>query len=151
MEVSGIILCGGQSRRFGPNKLKLKIGRLPLIINQIFKLSFFCTRIILSTSTENKAVLTGYLNKIDRYLKQFALYMHKLRGEEFLLPPVDLVEDNPMFTSRGHSGPMIGLYSGLQKAGCKYSLVAAADMPFIGYKLLEMMKSEAVEGKRMHI
>lgn len=148
MEVSGLILCGGQSRRFGPNKLKLKIGRLPLIINQIFKLSFFCTRIILSTSIENKAVLARYLHNIDSYAKQFASSMHEFRGKEFFLPPIDIVEDNQLFTSQGHSGPMIGLYSGLQKAGCKYSLVAAADMPLIGYKLLSKMKSEAIKEKK---
>ena len=49
-EISGIILCGGKSKRMGKNKALLKLGQKTTIEHVIETLNKICGRIILSTN-----------------------------------------------------------------------------------------------------
>ncbi len=71
MSFTGIILAGGRGSRFGLDKLKLSIGSVPLMVDQIFKLSFFCDEIIISTSNRQYPVISSEISKIDSYKKEY--------------------------------------------------------------------------------
>lgn len=71
VNLTGIVLAGGRSSRFGFNKLKIKVGPVPLFIDQIFKLSFFCDEIIISTSKDDYPIVSSELKKIRIYQKKY--------------------------------------------------------------------------------
>lgn len=71
VNLTGIVLAGGRSSRFGFNKLKIKVDTVPLFIDQIFKLSFFCDEIIISTSKSHYSIVSSELNKIRIYQKKY--------------------------------------------------------------------------------
>ena len=72
MNLSAILLTGGQSRRLGMNKLQIKNGQVPLFIEQIFKLSFFFNEIMISTSKKNLPIIEGECENIEKYLENFS-------------------------------------------------------------------------------
>ena len=140
MSLAGVILAGGSSKRFGINKLQISIENVPLLIDQVFKLSFFCGEIIISTSKQNSAIISSELSKIDDYRK----YYHNIK---FTIPAIRTFEDKEKegFYNRG---PILGIYTGLQHITTRNALVLAFDMPFISYRILQLLKRTAEDSKK---
>lgn len=65
-QITGIILCGGKSRRMGQNKALLKINEKYIISYVIDTLRPFCDEIILSTNTKDLDFL-GYRTVNDLF------------------------------------------------------------------------------------
>ena len=138
MKLTGIVLAGGKSSRFGFNKIKVKLGKIPLFIDQIFKLSFFCNEILISSSIENYKTMAGGLKNIENYYNYYCF------SEDMHIPPVKIVLDDIKLDNRNNSnlskiGPIAGIYTGLTNAKNLFCLVLAFDMPFISYNLLELL------------
>jgi molybdenum cofactor guanylyltransferase len=57
MKLTGIVLCGGKSKRMGQNKALLKLGNFTLIEHVIKTLSLVCDEIILSVNDESLDIL----------------------------------------------------------------------------------------------
>ncbi len=147
MNLTGILLAGGRSVRLGMNKLRIKIGPFPLFIDQVFKLSFFCDEIILSTSIKNQAYIKEECMKIDEYFKYFYKAIRNagpvlsnsdaVHETSFKLPDLKIVIDDPAVPSA--AGPIAGIYSGIKNATNHYSFVLAFDMPFISFRLMKTL------------
>lgn len=138
MDFSGILLAGGKSLRFGPNKIKIMSGRVPLLIEQAVKLGFFAGEIIISTSLENRAYIETIFSGFKDYLK-----IMDVPGD-YIRPSVKTVVDDNNIAGSGRSiGPIAGIYTGLKNINSRRGLVLAADMPFISFRLLEFLTAEA--------
>jgi molybdenum cofactor guanylyltransferase len=134
MKLTGIVLAGGKSSRLSFNKIEIKIGRIPLILNQIFKLAFFCDEILVISSEENFSILSKELKLLEKYHAYFNNFIEKIR-----LPAVSLLIDDIKIKSGLafiEPGPLIGIYTGLANSKNFYSFVVGFDMPFISYNLL---------------
>ena len=152
VNLTGIILAGGRSARFGFKKLEVRIEKVPLFIDQIFKLSLFCREILFITSMKNRSILNRELDKIGFYRKFY-------EASAFNIPDISVIEDedisveeyeqnkksmikkSPDNPGRISRGPIMGIYTGLKNAANIYSLVLAFDMPFISYKILSLLVS----------
>ena len=134
MNLTGIVLAGGKSSRLGFNKIGIKIGKIPLFINQVFKLSYFCDEILISSSEENFNFLSKELKLLEKYHTYFNNFIEKIR-----LPAVSLLIDDIKIKSGPafiEPGPLLGIYTGLANSKNFYSFVVGFDMPFISYNLL---------------
>ena len=171
MNLTGIILAGGKSSRFGLNKLKIKVDSVPLFMDQIFKLSFFCDEIIISTSKSHYPIVFSELNKIKIYQKKYNFEKiqtsnPKIDFKDFLkrvTKPLNIkiILDESSYSSAAiksslnitnpgefksdydRIGPIIGIYSSLINAVYFYSIIVAFDMPFISYNLLKSLIYES--------
>ncbi len=171
MNLTGIVLAGGKSSRFGFNKLKIKVDTVPLFIDQIFKLSFFCDEIIVSTSKSNYPTLFSELNKIRTYQKKYNF--EKIQASNLKIDFNEFAKKNSAFQniriisdesdvdnlntsnslnitnsekitpSHKGKGPVIGIYTSLANASYFYSIIVAFDMPFISYNLLKSLVYES--------
>jgi len=171
MNLTGIVLAGGKSSRFNFNKLKIKVDTVPLFIDQIFKLSFFCDEIIVSTSKSNYPTLFSELNKIRTYQKKYNF--EKIQASNLKIDFNDFAKKNSAFQniriildesdvdnlntsnslnitnsekitpSHKGKGPVIGIYTSLANATYFYSIIIAFDMPFISYNLLKSLVYES--------
>lgn len=110
MNISGIILAGGQSVRLGHDKVLEKVGNTSLLERVISRIDAISKDIIIVTAKERT------FPKIDRH------------------PKVRIASD--IFPGLGSLG---GIYTGLVKSGSLYNLVVAADMPFLNEALLRYM------------
>ncbi|MHB1252979.1 MAG: molybdenum cofactor guanylyltransferase [Candidatus Humimicrobiaceae bacterium] len=136
MDLTGILLAGGKSRRLSFNKIEVRIDKIPLFIDQIFKLSFFCNEILISVSEDNHKFINNELSRIEDY---YTRYYHFCNLRE--IPPVRIIKDKTRPDNPFKSmGPISGIESGLEYAGNLYSLVIAFDMPFITYNLLCLLE-----------
>ena len=144
MDLSGIVLAGGKSKRFGFNKVRIKVGKIPLLIDQIFKLSFFCSEVLISTSKKNYLAVINELKKIDSYYKHYCSL-----GKINKIPHIKVIvdEDNLGGANLSNIGPLGGLYAGLENAANFYCIVLAFDMPFISYNLLKLLADEGKSGE----
>jgi molybdopterin-guanine dinucleotide biosynthesis protein A len=141
--MTGIILAGGKSSRMGFNKIDIKIGSIPLFIDQIFKLSFFCSEILISTTENNYKYLKDELARLNDYYKYFYKQCNLKR-----LPNIDIFKDEESqvksdtdsYTDFKSKGPIYGIYNGLKHAQNFYSVILAFDMPFISFRLLNFLK-----------
>jgi len=134
MNLTGIVLAGGKSSRLGFNKIGIKIGKIPLFINQVFKLSYFCDEILISSSEENFNFLSKELKLLEKYHTYFNNFIEKIR-----LPAVSLLIDDIKIKSGPafiEPGPLLGIYTGLANSKNFYSFVVGFDMPFISYNLI---------------
>jgi len=101
---TGILLAGGRSSRFKFNKLNIKVDQVPLFIDQIFKLSFFCKEILISTSKNNSYIISSHLARINEYFYHFEKifklsFMRKMNLEnifsgDFEIPEIKIIEDD---------------------------------------------------------
>ena len=80
MKPSAIILAGGRSSRIGYNKLEIKIENVPLLIDLIIKLQFFCEEILISTSKKNMPIITANIEKMDAYKKEYGFEKTEIKG-----------------------------------------------------------------------
>jgi len=138
MNFSSILLTGGKSKRFGPNKVKILSGRVPLVAEQTVKLGFFTREVIVSTSPENKGFLKNVMDEINGYVRALET------PDYFKLPEIRVVlDDNITRTSLQGIGPVAGIYTGLKESANKMVLVMASDMPLISYRLLQFLTRTA--------
>jgi len=145
MKISGIVLAGGKSTRFNFNKLQIRIGRVPLFIDTIFKLSFFCDEIIITTSSENLNFIKSELKKVKKYFSKYQFDSLKKPIKKIIDSPlsnrnsrIKVIKDIERINGKKltNTGSLIGIYTGLLNTNNFYSFVLAFDMPFISYKLI---------------
>jgi len=134
MKLSGVILAGGVSSRFCFNKIKIRVEKIPLFVDQVFKLSFFCSEILICTSKKNYSTVKKEIGKIDDYYKYYCSLKEIKK-----VPPIKILLDEENLNSLRNIGPIGGLYSGLKSASNFYCLVVAFDMPFISYNILSLL------------
>ena len=135
MNLTGILLAGGKSSRLGFNKIEVRIDKVPLFIDHIFKLSFFCSEILISASENNYKFISDELALIDYYYIHYYCFCN-LKG----IPPISIIRDKDRQENFPKSlGPLGGIESGLEYAKNLYSLVTAFDMPFISYNLIYLL------------
>jgi molybdopterin-guanine dinucleotide biosynthesis protein A len=77
MNLTGMLLAGGRSSRFGLNKLDIRNCSIPLFIDQAIKLSFFCSYIIVVTSVSNYRIVAAEFEKIEGYFNFFYKYTNE--------------------------------------------------------------------------
>ncbi|MBM3705176.1 MAG: molybdenum cofactor guanylyltransferase [Actinobacteria bacterium] len=156
IEITGIILAGGSSTRFGFNKLEVRIKKVPLFIDQVFKLSFFCRNVLLVTSAKNRPILVRELKKIKHYQSFYGLNFfdiphisviedEKINQEEYNRSEKSGVKKSTGFQTNVPAGPIAGLYSGLKNSTSLYNIVIAFDMPLISKNIFELLLS-ALDG-----
>lgn len=134
MDLSGILLAGGKSKRFGPNKIKIISNGVPLIADQVIKLCFFCDEIIISSSLENQDFIRTTLGKIKNYSRMLKI------PDRMQIPPIKIVlDENITIEGPNGIGPLAGIYAGLKKSGNDKCFIIASDMPFISYSLMKLI------------
>lgn len=136
--LSGIILAGGKSSRFGFNKIEVKIDKIPLFIDQVFKLSDFCSEILIITSEKNRKFITSELECLETY-SPFYQSIKLPESKTIRVFNDEHFYGTDISRSSVGAGPVIGLYTGLKNACSKYSIVLAFDMPFISRNLLKVL------------
>ena len=114
MEISCIALAGGNSTRFGRNKLFEVIEGNTLFARVISKLSLFDCEIIIVTSEQTN------IPRDITYAKS------------------KIIKD--IFQGRGSLG---GIFTGLKASKTYYNIVVACDMPFLNYDLLKYFAAHA--------
>jgi molybdenum cofactor guanylyltransferase len=140
--MTGIILAGGKSSRLGFNKIEIKIGSIPLFIDQIFKLSFFCNEILISTTENNCKFVKDELAGLNYYYKYFYKQCNLKR-----IPDVAVFKDEESLINSDmdfdvdskSKSPVFGIYNGLKHAQNFYSIILAFDMPFISFRFLDFL------------
>jgi len=138
MDFSGILLAGGKSRRFSPNKIKIMSEGVPLIALQMVKLGFFAGEVIICTSAENKCYIDHIIDRLPGHARKLGT------PAGYDVPRVRAVVDDNIAASRtGDIGPIAGIYTGLENSSNDFALVAASDMPLISYRLLDLLTREA--------
>ena len=144
MKYSGIILAGGKSSRLGFNKISIDIGGMPLFIGQIFKLGIFCDEIIISCSDENHSTILKELKKISGYGRSYS------GPDKMKIPPIKTILDSAVLEAGRNNkiGPIAGIYSGLLNAKNQDCLVTAFDMPFISYRLSQLLIDKNTAGTK---
>ncbi|GAG90244.1 unnamed protein product, partial [marine sediment metagenome] len=161
MDFSGILLAGGKSTRFGINKIKIESEGIPLLADQVIKLSFFCSEILISSSRENSRYIRHVLDRMDEYWK-ILLNSKSVKvdtvslsgnnknpvpsGDKWEKPAIRIViDDKETRPERRRIGPLAGIYSGLKVSKSKNCLVLASDMPFISYRVLRLLTQTSEE------
>jgi molybdopterin-guanine dinucleotide biosynthesis protein A len=110
LNISCIILAGGKSTRLGHDKILETVG--------------------------NTSLLEQVVSRIDPLSKEIVIVTAKERTFSQLAnrPKIKIVSD--IYPGQGSLG---GIYTGLVKSDSFYSLVVAADMPFVNTSLLKYM------------
>ena len=108
VEVSGIALAGGMSRRLGRNKALEPVGGEPLVCRVIRRLSSVASQIVVVVNDERRA-------------------------RELPLPAVAKVVRD----AYPDGGSLGGIFTGLRAAEGQWGFVVACDMPFLNLELLE--------------
>ena len=110
MEISGIVLAGGMSRRLGRNKAIEPIAGEPLISRVIERLSQVADQTVVVVNEHR-------------------------RGAELPLPrQAKVVVD--LYPGKGSLG---GIFTGLSNADGEWGIVVACDMPFLNVKVFRHM------------
>ena len=110
MDISCIVLAGGEGLRLGRDKTLETFGNTSLLERVVFNLSLFDSDIIIVTATKR-----ALLQSID-------------------YPKLRVVAD--IYPGKGALG---GVYTGLVASESLYNLVVASDMPFLNQALLRYM------------
>lgn len=160
MSISAVLLAGGQSQRFGINKLKIKTCHVPILIDQLLKLSFFFDEIIISTSIKNYSFVKSechrinvYKKKLNEFLKNIDLscISSKLKsnislnipGIKVIIDNIDDVKGSDRLSACSdnkipeNAGPIGGIYTGLKNTLSHNSFIIALDMPFLSFRMID--------------
>ncbi len=164
MDFSGILLAGGKSTRFGINKIKIESDGIPLLADQVIKLSFFCSEILISSSRENSRYIRHVLDRMNEYGKILLNSkpvkvddvslpgnnkISALSGDKWEKPARRIGVDDEETRPDGKSiGPLAGIYSGLNVSKNKNCLVLASDMPFVSYRVLRLLTRTSEETRK---
>jgi molybdopterin-guanine dinucleotide biosynthesis protein A len=114
----GIVLAGGQSRRFGTDKATYHLASLDASNVQlaVSKLLPFCEQVAVSVSQKNQQAISQQLQTFPRTI---------------------LVEDQPPFN---HHGPLSGLVAVTQHfSGAHDYLMVAVDYPFLRPETVQVL------------
>ena len=120
---SGIILCGGQSRRMGQDKGSLIIKDKPMI------------KYILSTLNNEMDEVIIVLNDIERIDK----YMEFIDPQDYNYELI-FAEDKIK-----NKGPISGILTGLENISTDYAIVFPCDNPFVTKKTIQTLFNEIEE------
>jgi len=118
VEISGIILAGGGSRRMGVNKALLEMEGVPIIKSIAAQLSAVADNVMISCSD------------MDRNNNTY----------QFLGWPI-VIDHYPSL------GPLGGLHAGLSSSRTEWNAVSACDLPFVTKELLQHFISVAENNK----
>jgi molybdopterin-guanine dinucleotide biosynthesis protein A len=140
MNFSGLLLAGGKSSRFQSNKIKILSYGIPILADQIIKLCFFCEEVIICTSRENQGFTEETVKKIGYYTRVLGI------SGKIEMPLMKIIPDENILEEGVRSiGPLAGIYAGLRNSINDRCIVVASDMPFISFRLLEIVKNTARE------
>jgi molybdopterin-guanine dinucleotide biosynthesis protein A len=116
--LSGVLLAGGASRRFGADKLVALFAGTPLFLHPLRALAAVCDDVVVVVAPERATL--------------------PLPAD---LPAVRVVRD-PV----AYEGPLVGLRTGLAAVAGANALVAAADMARLSPPVLELLRDRLAEG-----
>lgn len=108
--VSGIVLAGGRSSRFGSDKLDARFDGRTLLERSVAALAEVVTEVVIVAAPGDERAATP------------------------ARVPVRLAHDPEL-----HGGPLVGLLSGLERVAQPIAIVAAGDMPTLQPDVLRMM------------
>ncbi|MCM3716811.1 molybdenum cofactor guanylyltransferase [Fictibacillus phosphorivorans] len=117
---AGIVLAGGESRRFGSPKAIAKWNNKTFIEYSIASLKAHTDKILIITREELLANLMGFSSRSVRVLKDVPRYQGK--------------------------GPLAGLYTGMISQRADYYLVIPCDMPLMSCIMYRKWLAVAQEG-----
>lgn len=118
----GVVLAGGESRRFKQDKALYQLPNQCVNNTQLAvdKLCPLCDRVLVSANTKNVSALT----------KQFTTS-----------PNVEVITDQPPFEKRG---PLSGIYAATCKCGTQADLlILAVDYPYVSVDVLSTLANHA--------
>src|SRR3712207_3943612 len=114
-QVTGAVLAGGHSSRFGSNKaLYAPDGKVTWLARGVRLLQSVCKRVLVSASRETSGV---YANEI---------------------PGIEIVTD--VYPDQG---PLGGIFSLLRACSSPWLLILPCDMPFVDMDVLKQMLAQA--------
>jgi molybdenum cofactor guanylyltransferase len=116
----GIILAGGQSRRFGTPKAFALLKGIPFYQYSINVMEPFVESIVLVSNND----------LIDKFERD--------------APNINLIIDNPAFAGLG---PLAGIYSGMESIESEWYLVSPIDVPFMEESVWEILLENIEVGK----
>jgi molybdopterin-guanine dinucleotide biosynthesis protein A len=114
-DVTGIVLAGGRSTRFGSDKLRALYRRAPLLHHPVARLSEVCDEVIVVLAPDAPAPILPDV------------------------PGVRIARD------ASPDGPLAGVHAGMSSVTTELALVAGGDMPELSVDVLRRMVSMAVE------
>ncbi|MGE0865138.1 MAG: molybdenum cofactor guanylyltransferase [Vicinamibacterales bacterium] len=117
MTISGIVLCGGQSRRMGMDKAALPFGDETLLQRAVRVAGTVAGKVIIVARGDQELI-----------------------REDFRGVPVRIVHD-----AVADQGPLAGLAAGLSASATGISIVIACDMPLIRTAVLQRLIDELGE------
>lgn len=119
--VSGIVLAGGRSSRFGSDKLAARLDDEPLLARAVAAIAAECTEVVVVLAPDDDRELPGARVPVRR-----------------------------VFDPDRHGGPLVGLLAGLEEAREPVVLVAGGDMPTLSSAVLGALVRalSAAEGSR---
>ncbi|WP_053075124.1 molybdenum cofactor guanylyltransferase [Ornithinibacillus californiensis] len=120
--ISGIILAGGKSSRFGSPKAFARKDGIPFYQSSIDKCKPFIETITLVTSIE----LVKKFNIPD--------------------PDIYVITDKEDIAGLG---PLAGIYSGMEKVDSEWYLISPIDVPFLEGRILKMLLQKIEVGKEV--
>ena len=111
---TGIILCGGRSRRFGKDKALLTIDGVPMVRRMAGRISQVVDEIVIaardSTQCESLAAISAVPD-----------------GAKVVCDPVS-----------GY-GPVAGILAGLSASKSEYSICLACDLPYVNPEVIDVL------------
>jgi molybdenum cofactor guanylyltransferase len=120
--ISGIILAGGKSSRFGSPKAFAKKDGIPLYQCSIDNLKPLTKTMTLVTSIE----LVNEFNILD--------------------PDINVITDQIDFAGQG---PLAGIYSGMEQVDSEWYLISPIDVPFLEERIFHMLLQKIEVGKEV--
>lgn len=118
--VSGIILAGGKSSRFGSPKAFAEKGGIPFYQYTLASMEPLVESIVLVSSSE---LITKFTSE----------------GTS-----MKIITDNPEIAGQG---PLAGIYSGMEHLTGEWYLISPIDIPFINTRTYEVLLEHIVDGK----
>jgi molybdenum cofactor guanylyltransferase len=118
--IAGIILAGGQSRRFGSPKVFALMDGVP----------FYQYPIKAMNPLTESIVLVSNNNIID--------------GFGLMEPNIKLITDKPEYVGLG---PLAGIYSGMDSVEAEWYLISPIDVPFIEETVFKILLHQIEDGK----
>ncbi|HDN64995.1 MAG TPA: molybdenum cofactor guanylyltransferase [Methanosarcinales archaeon] len=111
---TGIILCGGRSRRFGKDKALLSIDGVPMVQRMTGRISHVVDKIIIAARDSAQRESLAAISAIPD-------------GAEVVCDPVI-----------GY-GPVAGILAGLSASKSEYSICLACDLPYVNPEVIDAL------------
>ncbi|KAB3547661.1 MAG: molybdenum cofactor guanylyltransferase, partial [ANME-2 cluster archaeon] len=111
---TGIILCGGRSRRFGKDKALLTLEGVPMVRRMAGRISQVVDEIIIAARDSAQCESLAAISAVPD-------------GAEVVCDPV-----------RGY-GPVAGILAGLSASKSEYSICLACDLPYVNPDVIDAL------------